>query len=464
MTTVWGRGKEHMGNAIDLLLDSERIGGAPIDITNFDQYVLARAPEQLPIRSMNDLSIAKLPLDEIRLIQWQLLKAQLQFSYATTPVIKYLWDLYGLEPKHITNWEAFQSKVLPITKKHQRLLGWMNFLPAPIAAYLCSGEHAPTQVNPNFHIEKRKWTGGTSANRGSDYVYIIIPKADWRASVQTMARILEPLKEIIKKSRFAATTYDRRHIAEPIFEEQLREYGVHLLAKPVGASDQEFYYLMKEHDVHILVAPPIDHPAKGQGIPGALKKMATQMDLVLMSSATPTAETLQVLAKNRIAVLNIDGDTASLPTYYVSVIPKDEELSEIIKKMSVLNIIQIAPSLTEVINPRTLQPISLDSWGVLLQTNWASVWENGEYVEKNGQKVWVPDGTTRLVSALKSQMIRSSATGNLVNVLETDEFGHPLSLHHKILRYNDFDLDDDLKPVLDHPRSFGGAATGGCAG
>ena len=464
MASVWGRGKKLISHPIALPLDGERIGGAPIDITNFDRFVLESAATQLPIQSLDDLSIASLPLNEVRSIQWQLLKAQLQFSYATTPAIKYLWDLFGIEPKQITSLEIFQSNVLPITKEHQRLFGWMNFLPAPIAEYFCSGEHSLKQINPNFHIAERKWTGGTSANQGSDYVYVIIPKADWRASVQTMARIMAPLKDIVQKSRFAATTYDRRHIAEPIFEEQLREYGVHLLAKPVGASDEDFYYLIKEHDVHILVAPPLDHPAKGQGIPGALKEVASQVDLVLMSSATPTAQTLRILAENKIAVLNVGGDTASLPTYYVSIIPKNEDLSQTIKEMSILNIIQVAPSFTEIIDPLTLKPTSTGSWGVLLQTNCASVWENGGYVEKNGQQTWIPDGTTQLVPALKSQMVRSSATGNLLNVSKADEAGNALSFHHKILRYNDFDLDDNLKPILDYPRSAGGAATGGCAG
>ena len=117
-----------------------------------------------------------------------------------------------------------------------------------------------------------------------------------------MIQIAKPLKSILEKSTYAATTYDRRHIAEPIFEDQLRGYGVHLLAKPAGSSDDSFYHILRENGVSILVAPPLDHLAKGQGIPGALKTVADQLKLVLMSSATPTEDTLRTLAQNDIAV------------------------------------------------------------------------------------------------------------------------------------------------------------------
>jgi hypothetical protein len=463
MARVWGRGREVISPSIELRLDGESIDGGPIDITNFDQYVLAEAADQLPLSSLDDPTIAELSLDEIRTVQWRLVKAQLRFAYATTPAIKYLWDLYEVTPEEIDDWDAFRTKVLPITKAHQRLLGWMNFLPAPIAEYVLVGGINAQQVNPNLHIEKRKWTGGTSARQGSDYVYIIIPKADWRASFQTMAWIVKPLQDILKRSAYAATTYDRRHIAEPIFEEQLRRYGIHLLAKPVGASDDSFYHILRENGVSILVAPPLDHPAKGQGIPGALKKMAGQLEAVLMSSATPTEDTLRTLAENGIAVLNVGGDTGSLPTYCSAVIPESGSIRQSIERMKRLEIIQIAPALTEIVNPTNLAPVTLGTWGVLLQTNCTATWEGGRYVQQNGRTTWVPDGTTRLVPALKTQTIRSSATGNLVYVLSIDKDGIPTEFHHLILRYNDFELGPRLQPILDYPRSSGGSPTGGCA-
>lgn len=463
MARVWGRGKEVIGPSAELRLDGESIDGGPIDITNFDQYVLAHAVDPLPINSLDDPAITELTLDEIQQVQWRLVKAQLRFAFATTPAIKYLWDLYEITPEEINDWDTFRARVLPITKAHQRLLGWMNFLPAPIAEYVLVGGIDARQVNPNLHVEKRKWTGGTSARQGNDYVYIIILEADWRASVQTMVRIANPLEDILKQAAYAATTYDRRHIAEPIFEDQLRGYGVHLLAKPAGSSDEAFYYMLREKGVSILVAPPLDHPAKGQGIPGALKKVADQLKVVLMSSATPTEDTLRTLAENGIAALNVGGDTGSLPTYYSIVIPESGSISESIEQMKRLQIIQMAPALTEIVNPINLAPATLGTWGVLLQTNCAATWEGGQYLQENGNKMWVPDGTTRLVPALKTQMIRSSATGNLVYVLSCDKDGVPMEFHHLILRYNDFELGSRLQPILDYPRSSGGSATGGCA-
>jgi hypothetical protein len=221
--------------------------------------------------------------------------------------------------------------------------------------------------------------------------------------------------------------------------------------------------MLRENDIRILVAPPLDHPAKGQGIPGALREVAEQLDCVLMSSATPSEETLATLAEQKIAMLNVGGDTGSLPTYYAAVTPTDEPGDTLLAQMKQLKIIELAPALTEIVNPLTLQPAALHSWGVLLQTNFVSSWEGGAYTSRNGVRSWVPDGTTRLVPALKTQMIRSSATGNLVRVMETDRDGLPLTFFHQILRYNDFDLDGGLKPILDFPRSSGGAATGGCA-
>jgi hypothetical protein len=151
-----------------------------------------------------------------------------------------------------------------------------------------------------------------------------------------------------------------------------------------------------------------------------------------------------------------------LPTYYCAVRP-DEDRRNNIQEITNLKIIKLAPALTEIVNPRNLTPANLNTWGVLLQTNCAAVWENGQYVQNNGQRVWIPDGTTCLVPALKTQMIRSSATGNLVYVTRVDENNIPTAFNHLILRYNDFELDSQYKPLLDFPRSSGGSATGGCA-
>jgi hypothetical protein len=463
MARVWGRAREVIGPSVELALDAESIHGTPVDITNFDQYVLAQAADRLPINSLDDPAISEMTMDEIRAVQWRLVKAQLEFAYATTPAIKYLWDLHEIAPKQVDGWQSWRAKVPPITKAHQRLLGWMNFLPAPVAEYVLVGGIETHQVNPNLHIEKRKWTGGTSARHGSDHVYIIIPKADWRASVQTMVRIAKPLERTLGKSVYAATTYDRRHIAEPIFEDQLQGYGIHLLAKPAGSSDAAFYRILRENGVNILVAPPVDHPAKGQGIPGALKEVADQLDVVLMSSATPTEETLRTLAENKIAIVNVGGDTGSLPTYCSVVADEGGSIKESIDRMKRLRIIQLAPALTEIVNPTNLAPAALGTWGVLLQTNCAATWEDGRYVKQNVRTLWKPDGTSRLVPALKTQMIRSSATGNLVHVLRVDEDGIPVEFHHLILRYNDFEVGPSLRPILDYPRSSGGSPTGGCA-
>ncbi len=463
MAKVWGRGKGIIGPTIELRIDGESIDGGSIDIRNFDRYVLAHAADSLPISSLDDPAIGELSKAETRDVQWRLLKAQLEFAYATTPAIKFLWDLYGITPEKIDGWDTFWTSVLPVTKAHQRLLGWMNFLPSPIAEYLLVGGVELDQVNPNLHIEKRKWTGGTSAKQGSDYVYTIITQADWRASAETMWQIIEPLGSVVKDLTFAATTYDRRHIAEPMWETYLNNFGVHLLAKPAGASDSSFYYMLRESNVKILAAPPLDHPAKGQGIPGALEQMAEQFAVVLMSSVTPSEDTLQTLAENGIATLNVGGDTGSLPTYYSLVIPASGNAEESIEEMKRLRIVQLAPALTEIVNPVNLAPGRLSTWGVLMQTNVAASWQGGRYLDHNGHRVWVPDGTARLVPALKTQMIRSSATGNLVHVLDCDQDGLPVEFHHLILRYNDFELDSRLKPILGYPRSSGGAATGGCA-
>ena len=463
MTVVMGRGKEIIGGAIDLGIDSERIHGAPIDISNFEQYILEHASDQIPINSLDDPIIPKLAHEEVQSIHWHLVKAQIKFAYNTTPAIKYLWDLYGIRPERIRSLDMFRSNVLPITKNHQRLLGWMNFLPAPIASYILDGRECVEDINPNLILKKRKWTGGTSALDGDDYVYIQITNADWRASVQTMTRIVKPILDELGQHRYAATTYDRRHIAEPLFEDQLKSLGINLLSKPAGASDKAFFQIMRENEVNILVAPPIDHPAKGQGIPGALKEIANQLDVVLMSSATPNEQTLRILAENNIAVLNVGGDTGSLPTYYSSCTSITRKHSKAIEQMKCLQIIQVAPALTEVVNPRNLSPSDRGTWGVLLQTNTAALWENGRFVKGPTGKLWVPDGTTRLVPALKSQTIRSSATGNLVFVLDLTKDGNVKTIHHLILRYNDFELDKDLLPTFDFPRSSGGSATGGCA-
>ena len=248
-----------------------------------------------------------------------------------------------------------------------------------------------------------------------------------------------------------------------MFENLLNGYGIHLLAKPAGAVDDSFYYILRENETNTLAAPPIDHPAKGQGIPGALKALADQLKVALMSSATPTGDTLLTLAESGIAVLNVGGDTGSLPTYYSAVIPEPDGIHQALEQMKRLKIIPIAPAMTEIVNPVNLAPTQLGMWGVLLQTNCAATWEYGEYVERNGKRVWMSDGVTRLVPALKTQMIRSSATGNLVYVLGTDEDGIPAAFHHLILRYNDFELGPKLLPILDYPRSAGGSAIGGCA-
>ena len=353
--------------------------------------------------------------------------------------------------------------MLPVTKAHQRLLGWMNFLPSPVAEYLLLGGVEPDRVNPNLHIEKRKWTGGTSAERGSDYVYIIITRADWRASAETMWQIIEPLDAVVKNLTLAATTYDRRHIAEPMWETYLEHLGVHLLAKPAGASDSSFYYMLRESNVQILAAPPMDHPAKGQGIPGALQQVAEQLAVALMSSVTPSEDTLRILAESGIATVNVGGDTGSLPTYYSLVIPASGNVAGSIAEMKRLRIVHLAPALTEIVSPVSLAPARSSTWGVLLQTNLAASWQGGRYQDRDGQRVWVPDGTSRLVPALKTQMLRSSATGNLVYVLDSDRDGLPVEFHHLILRYNDFELDPNLRPILGYPRSSGGAATGGRA-
>ncbi|MBW2976120.1 hypothetical protein KY347_01590 [Candidatus Woesearchaeota archaeon] len=448
MARVYGGLEEILGKPeIHLKIDD-----SPFDILNFQDYVLGYATTDIPFSDLKDSRVEELSQNEILDLQWKLLKKQLDFSYATTPAIKFLWDIYGLTPEKITSWNKFQ-KIPPITKEHQRVLGWPNFLPAPIADYYLNGISAESveQVNTNLRIAQEKWTGGTSAELGKDYVQIIIPKADWVASSQTMGRILNPASDIVDKIGIAVTTYDMRHIARPIFEEQLRFYGKHLLARPVESSDEAWQWIISNIGADIGAAPPVDSPLKGVGWPGMLYTSGEQFKLALMSSTVPSEELLKKMLEYKITVLNVGGDTASLPTYCSLVMPGGHEtLEDDLNKLKTLDIIQIGPAYTEVVSPVDLSPSRVGEEGVLLHTNYTSVWQ-----EK---------GNSFLVPALKNQMIRSSATGNLVFVTEVNNLGRPASFYHNILRCNDFSLDERFKPLYGNLHTSGGSSRGGCAG
>jgi len=304
-------------------------------------------------------------------------------------------------------------------------------------------------------IVQEKWTGGTSATKGTDYVQVIITKADWRASVDTMERLLYPVRDIVERINIAATSYDMRHIARPIFEAQLHRYGKHLLARPPGSSDEAWIWQLKDLGAHCGVAPPADHPLKGVGWPGMICGCVDQFELALMSSTVPERSLLFRMLENNMAVLNVGGDTGSLPTYYSLVGPNNSDQDTIDKdldELEKLKVISIAPSYTEIVSPKDLTSSRKNEEGVILQTNYSSAWVNREKNE------------SYLMPALKTQMIRSSATGNLVYVLDVDEFGRPDSFHHQILRYNDFRLTDNWMPICENPHSSGGTSRGGCAG
>ncbi len=453
-------------NSLSLPLDTQNVTGSKIDIFNFPEYILkyrftysankSKAPCSLRDPALDDL----LP-SEVQNIQWALVKNQIEFAYNTTPAIYYLWNkIFRLSPDDIKSWDDFQ-RIPPITKEHQRLLGWRNFLPAPIADFYCNGiadGKSRSRIDPNLLIDQAKWTGGTTAKQGVEYVQVLIPQADWRASVDTMERMLYPVKHIVESINMAVTTYDQRHIARPIFEAQLRRYGKEQMAMPVGCSDEAWIWMIKESGARCGVAPPADHPLKGIGWPGMLEACGKQFDLALMSSTVPPAELLRKMLEHHMTILNVGGDTASLPTYF-SLINRDEydpgdreSVVRALQTIMTLKIAQIAPSYTEIVTPVDLSFSRKGEEGVLLQTNCASVWVDGI------------TGESCLVPALKSQMIRSSATGNLVSVISVDEFGRTDKFHQQILRYNDFPLDKNLMPIYGEPNCSGGSSTGGCAG
>jgi hypothetical protein len=289
---------------------------------------------------------------------------------------------------------------------------------------------------------------------GSDFIQIIITEADWRASVDTMERILNPVSEIVSTISMGATTYDQRHIARPIFEAQLRRYGKHLLARAPGCSDEAWLWQINELGFQAGVAPPVDHPLKGIGWPGMID-IGGKFKLALMSSTVPTPDILKKMITSGMAILNVGGDTGSLPTYYSLIGPniydyKDDKT--VLTHLEDLRIISLGPAYTEIVSPVDLSCSLPKEEGILLQTNFAAVWND------------VKTNRSHICPALKSQMIRSSATGNLVKVTGVDELKRPKTFNRNILRYNDFRLNTDLRPIYENPHVSGGTSRGGCAG
>jgi len=441
-----------------LPLDGEIINGSEVDIFTFPKYI-KRYKQQFfyngeKFSRLNSPQIENLSEEHIKEIQWQLLKNQIDFAFATTPAINYIWkEIYKISPEKINCWDDFES-IPPITKKHQRLFGWINFLPAPIADFYIDGlsnDESIDDVNSNLMIEKRKYTGGTTAKEGSDYILIVIPKADWRASVDTMERLLLPIEHAVKSISIAATPYIRVHIAEEIFESQLGRYGKHIISKPAGANDTAWLWQINDIQAQGVAASPQDHPLKGAGLPTMFYSQDTKFKLALMSSTIPSESLLKDMLEKGIAVLNVGGDTGSLPTYYSIADPNSASINKNLENLINLKTITLAPSLTEIINPVNLKPSKIYEEGVLLQTNYASIWK-----DTNGEEYFAP--------ALKTQMIRSSATGNLVYVTGLDKFNKPSTFHHQILRYDDFATNEELMPIYENPHSEGGASRGGCAG
>lgn len=467
MVLVYGELEKLVGNNTrELPLDSTRIRGSPIDIFNFADYVRLFALTETElcdtiISGLNDPLLDTFSPKKIRDMQTYLIKKQVAFAYETTPAIHFLWkEVFGIHPDDIKSIDDFQ-KVPPVTKEHQRLLGWQNFIPAPIADYYLNGVPggvSKDEIDPNLVNAQDKWTGGTSATHGRDYVQIVIPLADWRASVDTMERLLRPVEHIVRDINIAGTQYDMRHIARPIFEAQLARYGKSLLAMPPGANDDAWLQILQNMGISGGVAPPVDHPLKGLGWPGMLYGCGDQFKLALMSSTIPTDELLRGMLENGMAILNVGGDTGSLPTYYALANPHEYDRGDpasvkgVLAELTKLHTIPIAPAYTEIVSPVDLTPSMVGEEGILLQTNYASVWHD----QDTGEKYIVP--------AMKSQMIRSSATGNLVRVMDVDDLDNPNRFHHQILRYKDFKLDKNLMPKYENPHSSGGSSRGGCAG
>jgi hypothetical protein len=448
MAKIYGNLETILGvNRLELPMDTELANGSRLDIMSFPEYILNFRTNSVT----NLLGPFEQEEQYILNLQEQLIKKQLLFSYSTTPAIHFLWkNIFKIHPSEINSLEDFQ-RIPPVTKEHLRLLDWRNFLPAPIAEYFMEGAPKSAKVDPNLKIAQQKWTGGTTAKDGRDYVQVIMTEADWRASVQTMAQILKPAEADILSMNIGLTTYDMRHIARPIFEGQLSLYGKHLTAVPPGASDESILYIADMLGATCGVATPNDHPLKGIGWSGLMSEK--KFRVALMSSTIPPTPLLDEMVNRNMTILNVGGDTGSLPTYYSLVSQQDYDKhpeSFLVQKLRKLNTISMAPSYTEIVSPADMSFSQVGEEGVLLQTNIASVWDDGKQ--------------TYLVPALKTQMIRSSATGNLVKVISTDGFGRPNQFHHQILRYDDFRLDDSLRPIYGSPVSNGGTSKGGCAG